>query len=119
MEAAIELLPDGVFTAADVIDGDGLDDDPIPIQVAVQRKGRRLLVDFTGSAAQVRGPVNCPIAATESAVYYAVTAVLQSGVAPNRGAYEPIEVIAPPGCVLNPTPGKPVSAGAARGLPWS
>lgn len=108
IEAAIEALPEGVFTAEDVIDGDGLDDDPIPIQVSVQRKGRRLSVDFTGSAPQVRGPVNCPIAATESAVYYAVTAVLQSGVAPNRGAYEPIEVIAPRGCVLNPAHPAPV-----------
>jgi N-methylhydantoinase B len=108
MEAAIEALPDGVFRAEDVIDGDGLDDEPIPIKVAVQRSGKTLIVDFTGSADQVRGPVNCPIAATESAVYYATAAVLQSGVAPNRGAYDAIRVIAPEGCVLNPQHPAPV-----------
>jgi N-methylhydantoinase B len=108
MEAAIEALPDGVFHAEDVIDGDGLDDEPIPIQVAVRKAGKRLIVDFTGSSGQVRGPINCPLAATESAVYYAAAAVLQSGVAPNRGAYQPIEVIAPAGCVLNPLHPAPV-----------
>jgi N-methylhydantoinase B len=108
MEAAIEALPDGVFRAEDVIDGDGLDDDPIPIRVAVHRTGKQLIVDFTGSADQVRGPVNCPLAATESAVYYATAAVLQSGTAPNRGAYDAIRVIAPEGCVLNPRHPAPV-----------
>lgn len=108
MEAAIRELPEGVFRASDIIDGDGLDDEPIPIEVAVHREGGRLFVDFTGSSSQVRGPINCPIASTESAVYYAVTAVLRSGVTPNRGAYEPIEVIAPKGCVLNPRHPAPV-----------
>ena len=108
MEAAIEALPEGVYRASDVIDGDGLGDEPVPIQVAVSRHGKKLRVDFTGSSPQVRGPINCPIASTESAVYYAVTVVLQAGVAPNRGAYEPIEVIVPEGCVLHPRHPAPV-----------
>ncbi len=108
MEAAIEALPDGTFAAEDIVDGDGLDDDPVPLQVAVHKQGGKLIVDFSGTAAQVRGPINCPLAATESAVYYAVAAVLQTGVTPNRGAYEPIVVIAPEGCVLNPTRPAPV-----------
>ncbi len=108
MEAAIAALPEGVYCASDIIDGDGLQDEPIPIQVAVSRLGNKLVVDFSGSSQQVRGPINCPIASTESAVYYAVTAVLQAGATPNRGAYEPIQVIAPEGCVLNPRHPAPV-----------
>jgi len=109
MEAAIAELPDGmVFESSDVIDGDGLGDEPVPIQVAVHREGSDLVVDFTGSSPQVRGPINCPIASTESAVYYAVTAVLQAGITPNRGAYEPIRVVAPEGCVLHPQHPAPV-----------
>jgi N-methylhydantoinase B len=108
MEAAIAALPDGTFTAEDIVDGDGLDDDPVPLQVAIHKQGGKLIVDFSGTAAQVRGPINCPLAATESAVYYAVAAVLQSGVTPNCGAYEPIVVIAPEGSVLNPTRPAPV-----------
>ena len=64
--------------------------------------GRAALIDFAGTAPQTRGPINCPIASTESAVYYAVTAVLDPGVAPNEGAYRPIGVLAPEGTVLNP-----------------
>lgn len=102
MSAAIEQLPEGTFLAEDTVDGDGLDDEPVLVRVAVRRDGQRLVIDFTGTGRQTRGPINCPIASTESAAYYAVTAVLDPGVTPNEGAYRPIEVIAPLGTVLNP-----------------
>jgi len=102
MRAAILAVPEGTFTAADIVDGDGLDDEPLPVRVAVSRDRDTLVVDFTGTAAQVRGPINCPIASTESATYYAVTAVLDPGIAPNEGAYRPIRILAPEGTVLNP-----------------
>ncbi|MGI8605976.1 MAG: hydantoinase B/oxoprolinase family protein [Gaiellaceae bacterium] len=102
MRAAIGALPEGTFHAEDTVDGDGLDDVPLPVRVAVHRDGDDLVVDFSGTAPQTRGPINCPIASTESATYYAVTAVLDPGVPPNDGAYRPIRVIAPEGTVLNP-----------------
>ncbi len=102
MCAAIAQLPRGTFVAEDTVDGDGLDDDPLPVRVALRRDGERLVIDFSGTARQTRGPINCPIASTESAAYYAVTAVLDPGVTPNEGAYRPIDVIAPLGSVLNP-----------------
>jgi len=78
------------------------------VRVAVERHGDSLHVDFGGTASQTRGPINCPIASTESAVYYAVTAILDPGIAPNHGSYLPIEVVAPYGSVLNPKPPAPV-----------
>ena len=108
MRAAISTLPDGVFRADDLVDGDGLDDEPLRVCVAVERRGDSLHVDFTGTAPQTRGPINSPIASTESAVYYAVTAILDPGIAPNHGSYLPIEVVAPYGSVLNPKPPAPV-----------
>ena len=78
--------------ADDIVDGDGLGDEPVRVRVAVERRGDSLRVDFTGTAAQTRGPINSPIASTESAVYYAVTAILDPGIAPNHGSYLPIEV---------------------------
>jgi N-methylhydantoinase B len=108
MRAAIRTLPEGVFSAEDVVDGDGLDDEPLKVAVSVQRDGDELVVDFTGTAPQTRGPINCPIASTESAVYYAVTAILDPGVPPNEGAYRPIRVVAPKGTVLNPRSPAPV-----------
>lgn len=108
MRAAISTLPEGVFRADDLVDGDGLDDEPLLVRVAVERRGDSLRVDFTGTAPQARGPINSPIASTESAVYYAVTAILDPGIAPNHGSYLPIEVVAPYGSVLNPRPPAPV-----------
>ncbi len=108
MRSAIALVPAGVYEAEDVVDGDGLDDNELLVRVAVERRGDTLHVDFTGTATQTRGPINCPIASTESAVYYAVTAILDPGIAPNHGSYLPIEVIAPEGTVLNPRSPAPV-----------
>ena len=102
MRAAIMTIPEGVFEAEDTVDGDGLDDHPLLVKVSVQRQGSDLILDFAGTAPQTRGPINCPIASTESAAYYAVTASLDPGVAPNEGAYRPIRVLAPEGTVLNP-----------------
>lgn len=108
MRAAIATLPEGVFAAQDIVDGDGLGDEPIPVEVTVERRGDSLVVDFTGTGAQVQGPINCPIASTESAVYYAVTAILDPGISPNHGSYLPIEVVVPHGTVLNPRSPAPV-----------
>jgi N-methylhydantoinase B len=102
MRAEVAALPAGVFEADDLIDGDGLDDEPVTVRVAVKRDGDDLVIDFTGSAPQTRGPINCPIASTESATFYAVSAVLDPGVAPNDGVYRPIRVIAPEGTIVNP-----------------
>lgn len=102
MRARIRSLPDGRYEAHDTIDGDGLDDEPFEIHVAVERDGDDLIIDFGGTAQQVRGPVNVPLAATESATYFGVTSVLSPGVVPNEGSYRPLRVVAPEGSVLNP-----------------
>jgi N-methylhydantoinase B len=108
MRAAICAVPAGIYEAEDIVDGDGLDDHELSVRVAVERRGDTLHVDFSGTAAQTRGPINCPLASTESAVYYAVTAILDPGIAPNHGSYLPIEVLAPEGSVLNPLSPAPV-----------
>ncbi|HEX5146825.1 MAG TPA: hydantoinase B/oxoprolinase family protein [Conexibacter sp.] len=108
MRANVVDFPQGTFRAREVVDGDGLDDDPVNVEVAVSRDGESLVIDFTGTDRQTRGPINCPIASTESAVYYAVTAILDPGIPPNDGTYRPIKVIAPAGTVLNPQMPAPV-----------
>jgi len=108
MRAALARLPDGALYGEDVIDGDGLDDEPLTLKVRVERRGDTLEVDFEGTSPQVRGPINCPLSSTESAVYYAVMATLDPGISPNHGAYRPIRVIAPVGSVLNPMLPAPV-----------
>src|SRR5262249_36063501 len=57
--AAVAALPDGVYRAQDMIDGDGNSAEQIPVCVEVRIAGEEITFDFTGSAAQRRAPINC------------------------------------------------------------
>ena len=63
--------------------------------------GDRLALDFTGSAPQHEGNLNCPLAVTLSAAYFAVRVLTDPDIPPSAGAYRPIEVRAPEGSLLN------------------
>src|SRR6202030_4659353 len=63
--------------------------------------GERLLLDFTGTARQHDGNLNCPLAVTRSACYFAVRVLTDPDIPATAGAYRPIEVIAPEGSLLN------------------
>lgn len=110
---AIRDMPDGTYAFEDFIDDDGIDPGPIPIRVAVTVAGDRLIADFTGSAPQVKGAINSPIPFTKSAVYACVRHLIGGDPPNNEGYFRPIEVVAPPGTIVNPV--MPASV-AARGL---
>jgi N-methylhydantoinase B len=74
-------------------------------------EGDRLTLDFTGSADQHEGNLNCPLAVTLSACYFAVRVLTDPDVPPCEGAYRPVRVIAPEGSLLNARPGAAVAAG--------
>jgi N-methylhydantoinase B len=97
----IRDLPDGRYTATGEIEGDGVDDEDIPIVVAVTIDGDGLTVDFTGTSGAVRGNVNCPLAVTRSACCFALRVLLPADVPANDGTYAPLRVIAPPGSLVN------------------
>jgi N-methylhydantoinase B len=98
---AVAALPDGVYAAASELEGDGVTDDDIPIRVAVTVAGDRLVVDFEGTAGAVAGNVNCPLAVTRSACYFALRLLLPDDVPANAGTYAPLELRVPPGCLLD------------------
>jgi len=111
MRAEIEKLPDGTYEFADVLDDDGLGHTDIPIQAAVTVEGDTITVDFTGTAAQVQGPVNAVFAVTASATYYAVRCITDPDIPPNHGCYRPIDIEAPEGSIVNPDPPAAVVGG--------
>ncbi|MDS0257783.1 hydantoinase B/oxoprolinase family protein [Haloarcula sp. S1CR25-12] len=100
--AELADFPDGSYTATDRLEGDGVTDADIPIEVTVTVDGRELAVDFSGTAPQVAGNVNAPLSVAKSAVYFAVRSVTDPDVPPNGGCYDPISVHAPAGSLLNP-----------------
>ena len=97
----IASLPDGIYTFTDYLDDDGIRPDPVTIKVTVTINGETAKVDFTGSAQQQQGSVNAVYAITLSAVYYVFRCLLGLDVPNNAGCLAPIEVIAPPGTVVN------------------
>jgi N-methylhydantoinase B len=97
-------LPDAVVEHEERLDGDGIERDARPlVRVRVEKKGDSFKVDFTGSTACVRGPVNAPLAVTASSVYYTLMAFAGGDIPPNSGIYDVAEIIAPVGTVVNAT----------------
>jgi N-methylhydantoinase B len=110
--AALTELPDGTYSAGEVLEGDanGVQQD-IALQVAATIEGDRLRLDFTGTDPQVEGNLNCPFSVTKSAAFFAVRVLTDPDAPPCAGAYRPIKVIAPEGCLLNARPPAAVAAG--------
>jgi N-methylhydantoinase B len=106
--ACLATLPDGVLHAQDVLEAQQED---LVLRLRAVLDGERLLLDFSGSAPQHAGNLNCPLAVTWSACLFAVRVLTDPDIPPTAGAYRPIEVRAPEGSVLNARPGAAVAAG--------
>jgi N-methylhydantoinase B len=97
---ALSRIPPGVYEAEEIIDGDGITEDPIPVRVRVEVTPERLTADFTGTSPQVRGPINCAHGALLSACKTVFKAIIAPEAPSNEGLFRPLEVIAPEGTVF-------------------
>jgi len=111
VEAELDALPDGTYRAQDILEGDGVTDTDIPIEVAVTIDGASIAVDFDGTADQVAGNLNAPLSVAKSAVYFVVRAITDPEIPPNHGCYEPVSVSVPEGSILDPKPPAAVVGG--------
>jgi N-methylhydantoinase B len=116
---ALAELPDGIYRAKDVLEVDFASGGPLPritgerttgsdsggkdvvLQVEATIRGDHLTLDFSGTDAQIEGNLNCPLSVTKSATFFAVRALTDPDAPPCAGAYRPITVKAPAGCLLN------------------
>ena len=101
----IAEIPDGTWSETGSIHAG----DTWNVHVTLNKQGERLIFDFTGSSEQAKKGINLPYHATFGACYEAILCTLAYDLPKNHGALKPIEVIAPPGTVVNPTPPAPVS----------
>ncbi|MWV63224.1 hydantoinase B/oxoprolinase family protein [Halorubrum sp. JWXQ-INN 858] len=107
----IAEIPDGSYAFHDFIDDDGVEmHQPIRIEATVTVDGSDMHVDFTGTGAQAKGPVNSVPSATLSGVYYVVRAITDPTIPNNAGCFLPVEVTMPEGSLVNPLPPAPVNA---------
>jgi N-methylhydantoinase B len=99
---AIAQIPDGVYAATSFMDGDGVSDTPIPIEVVVRVDGRRMEVDLSGVGDQVEGFYNSGRTAGVSAAQVAFTMLVAPTSRPiNDGTFEPLTVILPKHKIVN------------------
>jgi N-methylhydantoinase B len=118
--ARIAELEDGVRKAGDVLEaatGDRAEDggrgggEDLELTLRATVSGDEIELDFTGSAEQHDGNLNCPLAVTLSACYFALRVLTDPDVPPCAGAYRPLTVRAPEGSILNARPPAAVAAG--------
>ncbi|HVJ14561.1 MAG TPA: hydantoinase B/oxoprolinase family protein, partial [Polyangiaceae bacterium] len=102
---AAEELGYGEHSFADALD------DGAPVRVLLRVEPGRLIVDFSGSSAEVEGNLNAPRAVTIAAVLYVLRALVGHPIPLNGGCLRHVELRVPQPSLLDPSPGRAVAAG--------
>ncbi|MGH3016577.1 MAG: hydantoinase B/oxoprolinase family protein, partial [Gaiellaceae bacterium] len=108
VRAALARLPGGRFEAVDVLEAP---EGELEIRVAVTLARDEIGFDFTGTAAQHEGNLNCPLSVTRSACYFVVRCLTDPDLPASGGAFAPVTVEAPLGLLVNARPPAAVAAG--------
>ena len=108
MRAGISALPDGRYEARDVLEA--LEGD-LELRAAVTIAGDSVEIDFAGTAPQHEGNLNCPLSVARSACFYVVRVLVDPDLPASGGAFAPVAVRAPEGCLVNARPPAAVAAG--------
>jgi N-methylhydantoinase B len=106
--ACLAVLEDGERHAVDVLEAPEGD---LELRLTATVRGESLTLDFTGSAPQHAGNLNCPLAVTRSACWFAVRVLTDPDIPASAGSAAPITVVAPEGSLLNARPPAAVVAG--------
>lgn len=108
MRAAIRALPDGHYGFSDVLDNDGIIDEPLTIALDLTIEGDSMVLDFSRSSAPAQGPINISHATTVAACYVALKHVFTE-VPANAGCLRPITFTVPETTLLGAGAPKPMA----------
>ena len=111
VRSAITDLPDGTYKATDYMDGDGISDEPLKLTLTIHIEDDEMTLDFTGTASENEGPLNCTPAMVFAGTMAVVMALLGEEIPKNDGFYRPFEMVTPEGTMVNPSYNRPVAAG--------
>jgi len=92
----IEVLKEGAFSYE--MDNGAV----IRVRIAIDRKARGAVLDFTGTSAQLPSNFNAPPAVCMAAVLYVFRTLVEDEIPMNAGCLKPLEVIIPEGSMLRP-----------------
>ncbi|RDH81662.1 MAG: 5-oxoprolinase [endosymbiont of Galathealinum brachiosum] len=109
-DATKEITP-GVYNFTDVMDDDGQGNIDIKIKATITVNESSIMVDFAGTANQVKGNINCPLSVAAAAVYYVFRCLMPDYTPACAGSFRHISLSAPEGCLLNASRPAAVAAG--------
>lgn len=112
LRAGIEKLPDGEYAFEDYMDPSGIfDGHGGRIAVKITISGDSMNFDFTGTAGQVKAPINLTYNGLMATVFYCMKTLLDPDIPTNIGIARAFTITAEPGLLINC---KSPSAVAAR-----
>lgn len=106
----IAHVPNGTYRFSDFVEADMVGLGLVRINLALTVKGGELIMDFTGTAPQVRAALNLPSYGRDGH-WMLITALcnwlctLEPSIAYNAGLVRPFKVKIPKGTIINPEPG--------------
>jgi len=109
--SSFSQIRDGQYCFSDVLDDDGLGNENIVINACIKVESGKIHVDFSGTAQQVTGNVNCPLSVTAAAVFYVFRCLLPAQAPACAGSFRPINIAAEKGSLLNAEYPAAVAAG--------
>jgi len=107
MRACLADLPDGVYSAEDWLDNDGIVDAPLKVALDIVKKGETLTLDFSRTSGPCAGPVNIARSTAIASCYVALKHVFRD-VPANAGCLDPIAFVIPEPSLLAARAPKPV-----------
>jgi len=109
----IEEIPNGIYSATEWMDNDGITDEPVKIALDVTVEGDSMTFDFSKSSPPVRGAVNAGVSVAKSGVYTFLMHTF-SDIPNNSGIFKPINFIFSEPSFLKASYPKPVAGAAAE-----
>lgn len=99
--STLKTIPSGTYQFTDVMDDDGQGQQNIIIKTALTINSGKIIADFSGTDAQVKGNINCPLSVVAAAVFYVFRCLMPAQTPACAGTFENIELKVPNGCLLN------------------
>ncbi len=110
-KAELAKLTPGQYRFSDCMDDDGQGNTDILLALCLTISKDGITADFTGTAEQVAGNINCPLSVAAAAVFYCFRCLLPDYTPSCAGVFDVIELLAPPGCLVNAKRPAAVAAG--------
>ena len=107
----VTAWPDGVYEADAYVDHDPLGNPDIHLHAKITVAGDELTIDYTGSDTRPEIQAWSTYGNTRGYTVGQIASMMDPEIPKNEGFFDQIRLVVPAGCVLNPVPGKPVSAG--------